>query len=61
MTRWMRFEHDGREGFGALEDDTVRVHQGDLFAGPHGLGQAPHAATRFAWALFTNRWRRRKG
>jgi 2-keto-4-pentenoate hydratase/2-oxohepta-3-ene-1,7-dioic acid hydratase in catechol pathway len=39
MTRWMRFEHDGREGFGALEDDTVRVHQGDLFAGPSATGE----------------------
>ena len=39
MTRWLRFEHDGREGFGSLEDGTVTVHEGDLFAGPAATGE----------------------
>ena len=32
MTRWIRFEHAGRTGFGTLEDGIVTVHEGDMFA-----------------------------
>ncbi len=32
MTRWIRFEHDGRAGFGTLEGDTITIHRGDMFA-----------------------------
>ena len=28
MTRWIRFEHEGRAQFGALEGDTIRVARG---------------------------------
>ena len=32
MTHWIRFEYEGRAGFGTLEGDTITVHQGDMFA-----------------------------
>jgi 2-keto-4-pentenoate hydratase/2-oxohepta-3-ene-1,7-dioic acid hydratase in catechol pathway len=38
MTAWIRFEHGGKEQFGALNGATVRVHEGDLFAGPRDTG-----------------------
>lgn len=31
--KWLRFRHQGRDGFGTLQGDTVQVHSGDLFAG----------------------------
>ncbi len=34
MTRWVRFTHEGREAFGAVEGDAVRLHEGDLFGTP---------------------------
>ncbi len=34
MPRWIRFEHDGETRFGTLDDDTITVHQGDMFASP---------------------------
>ena len=34
MKRWIRFEHDGRGGFGTLEGDVITVHEGDMFAAP---------------------------
>jgi 2-keto-4-pentenoate hydratase/2-oxohepta-3-ene-1,7-dioic acid hydratase in catechol pathway len=30
-TRWVRFEHAGRTGFGTLEGDWVRPYAGDMF------------------------------
>jgi Domain of unknown function (DUF2437) len=33
MAKWIRFEQDGKTGFGTLEDDTIAVHTGDMFAG----------------------------
>jgi 2-keto-4-pentenoate hydratase/2-oxohepta-3-ene-1,7-dioic acid hydratase in catechol pathway len=40
MARWLRFMNDGQIGFGTLEDDeTISVHQGDMFAGPTPIGQ----------------------
>jgi 2-keto-4-pentenoate hydratase/2-oxohepta-3-ene-1,7-dioic acid hydratase in catechol pathway len=34
MARWLRFEHEGRTGFGRLRDDVIEVHDGDLFGSP---------------------------
>jgi 2-keto-4-pentenoate hydratase/2-oxohepta-3-ene-1,7-dioic acid hydratase in catechol pathway len=39
MTRWIRFEHEGRAQFGTLEADTIHVHEGDLFAGSRDTGR----------------------
>jgi len=39
MARWLRFEHDGRTGFGTLEGETIAVHEGDLFAKPAATGK----------------------
>ena len=39
MARWIRYEHAGEVGFGTLDDDTIAVHQGDMFAGPSPTGQ----------------------
>ena len=33
MTRWIRFEQEGRAQFGTLEGETIRVHEGDMFSG----------------------------
>src|SRR5665213_1714734 len=39
MAKWIRFEQDGKTGFGTLEGDTIAVHTGDLFAGAKPNGQ----------------------
>lgn len=31
---WMRFSHEGRPCFGSLDNDQIRVHEGDLFNSP---------------------------
>ncbi len=31
MTRWLRFEHEGRAAFGTLEGDTVTRYEGNMF------------------------------
>jgi 2-keto-4-pentenoate hydratase/2-oxohepta-3-ene-1,7-dioic acid hydratase in catechol pathway len=36
---WVRFDLAGREGFGRLDGDRIRVHDGDLFAAPRDTGQ----------------------
>lgn len=33
MARWLRFEHDNRLAFGTVQDDAIRVFEGDMFAG----------------------------
>lgn len=38
MAHWARFLHVGREGFGLLEGDLIRVHEGDVFASPRATG-----------------------
>lgn len=35
---WVRYQHDGAEGFGTLEGDAVRPHAGDLFDAPRPDG-----------------------
>ena len=39
MTRWIRFEHDGRVKFGQLEDTIISVCEGDMFAEPESTDQ----------------------
>src|SRR3984893_18792241 len=39
MAHWIRFEKDGKAGFGTLEGDTIAVHSGDLFAGAKATGE----------------------
>ncbi len=37
--KWMRYRHDGLEGFGLLDVDQVLVHAGDLFDAPRATGE----------------------
>lgn len=30
MTKWIRYAHQGAEGFGTLDGDTINVHSGDM-------------------------------
>ena len=39
MAKWIRFEQDGKTGFGTLEGDTIAVHTGDMFAGAKPSGE----------------------
>ncbi|HEV7263853.1 MAG TPA: fumarylacetoacetate hydrolase family protein [Falsiroseomonas sp.] len=39
MALWVRFIRDGAAGFGMLDDATIRVHAGDLFAAPTPTGE----------------------
>ncbi len=39
MTQWIRFEKNGRIGFGTLEDGAIAVHAGDIFAGAKPTGE----------------------
>ncbi len=39
MTLWLRFAHDGANGFGTLENETINLHQGDMFAGARPTGK----------------------
>ncbi|GAC1658087.1 MAG: fumarylacetoacetate hydrolase family protein [Candidatus Elarobacter sp.] len=34
IKRWLRFEHNGRPGFGTLDGDTIACCQGDMFGSP---------------------------
>jgi 2-keto-4-pentenoate hydratase/2-oxohepta-3-ene-1,7-dioic acid hydratase in catechol pathway len=38
MAHWIRFEHQGRAGFGVLENDSIRIHTGDMYAGAQATG-----------------------
>jgi len=47
MAKWVRVAYQGREYFGKLEGDNIRVHSGNMFAGPEATSQAiPLAAAR---------------
>jgi 2-keto-4-pentenoate hydratase/2-oxohepta-3-ene-1,7-dioic acid hydratase in catechol pathway len=47
MALWMRFEADGRSGFGRLEGESIAVHSGDMFDAPAATGQkVPRAAVK---------------
>jgi 2-dehydropantoate 2-reductase len=39
MAKWIRFEQDGKTGFGTLEDNIIAVHTGDMFAGAKPNGE----------------------
>jgi 2-dehydropantoate 2-reductase len=39
MTQWVRFERGGKTQFGTLEGDTIKVHEGDMFASPKATGE----------------------
>ena len=34
MAKWIRIDHKGREVFGTLDGESVRVHSGDMFGNP---------------------------
>jgi len=40
MTQWLRFERQGRTGFGTLSGEEITVHQGDMFAGHEATGES---------------------
>ena len=40
MPRWARVSYDGRERFGTIEDDTIALHAGDMFANPRPTGES---------------------
>ena len=37
MAQWLRYSHNGSEGFGTLEGGQILVHSGDMFAGAKAL------------------------
>ena len=39
MAQWLRYSHNGTEGFGTLEGSQILVHSGDMFAGAEATGQ----------------------
>ncbi|GEP11908.1 fumarylacetoacetate hydrolase family protein [Methylobacterium gnaphalii] len=39
MTFWIRYTHDGREGFGQLDGDRIAVFAGDLFGEATATGE----------------------
>lgn len=39
MMHWIRFEKNGKLGFGKLEGDTIAVHAGDMFADAKSSGE----------------------
>ncbi|MCW1966442.1 DUF2437 domain-containing protein, partial [Polynucleobacter sp.] len=38
MAQWLRFQHQGKSGFGQLQGDQVLVYSGDLFQNPTPTG-----------------------
>ena len=34
MTQWIRFKHNGNIKFGALQNEKISIHSGDMFDGP---------------------------
>ncbi|MGD9954025.1 MAG: fumarylacetoacetate hydrolase family protein [Burkholderiales bacterium] len=47
MTRWIRFEVDGKTQFGTLDAGTILPHEGDMFASPRPTGtKLPLASVR---------------
>ncbi|MDQ6916531.1 MAG: fumarylacetoacetate hydrolase family protein [Pseudomonadota bacterium] len=40
MPHWARAIHEGREIFGTVDDDAIRIHEGDMFANPRPTGQS---------------------
>ena len=47
MAHWIRFEHQGRTGFGVLENDSIKVYSGDMFGSAQPTGATvPLAAVK---------------
>jgi 2-dehydropantoate 2-reductase len=44
MAQWIRFERNGRVGFGTVQDGTIAVHAGDMFAGARPTGDTVQLA-----------------
>ena len=40
MPRWMRVNHKGRDCFGTIEGDSLRVHSGNMFSGATATGES---------------------
>ncbi len=40
MTLWARVTHEGRECFGTVEGDTLRLHAGNMLANPRPTGES---------------------
>jgi 2-dehydropantoate 2-reductase len=40
MAKWIRFEQNGKTGFGTLEGESIAVHDGDMFAGAKPTGES---------------------
>ena len=38
IVRWLRFEHDGKPGFGKLDGETIAVFAGDMFGAATATG-----------------------
>ncbi len=45
MTQWVRFQANGRTGFGSLDGTTIIEHAGDMFAGARSTGRKFDLAT----------------
>lgn len=39
MAKWIRFEQQGKVGFGTLEGDSISVYEGDMFKNPRATGK----------------------
>ncbi len=39
MAKWIRFENDGKIGFGTLDGNSIAVHTGDMFAAAKPTGE----------------------
>jgi 2-keto-4-pentenoate hydratase/2-oxohepta-3-ene-1,7-dioic acid hydratase in catechol pathway len=39
MAHWIRFEHQGRVGFGVVENDSIKLHSGDMFGSAQPTGE----------------------
>lgn len=37
-THWVRFTHEGKDGFGVLQGTSIHVYEGDMFQQPQGTG-----------------------
>jgi len=38
MAHWIRYEHQGRAGFGVLENGSIRIHTGDMYTDAQATG-----------------------
>ena len=38
MAQWLSYSHGGQAGFGVLNEDSIDVHTGDMFASPRSSG-----------------------